>query len=104
MSEKSLDNKKRWRSLTVAFRVSPQENDTINMMVKTSGMTKQDYCVKRLLQEDVIIHPNVRVQKYLKDYLVDLTEELKRLEKIDEQSTDVLENIRYVLNLINNLN
>ena len=104
MSEKSLDNKKRWRSLTVAFRVSPQENDTINMMVKTSGMTKQDYCVKRLLQEDVIIHPNVRVQKYLKDYLLELTEELKRLEKIDEQSTDVLENIRYVLNLINNLN
>lgn len=104
MSEKNLDNKKRWRSLTVAFRVSPQENDTINMMVKTSGMTKQDYCVKRLLQEDVIVHPNVRVQKYLKDYLVDLTEELKRLEKIDEQSTDVLENIRYVLDLINNLN
>ena len=104
MSEKNLDNKKRWRSLTVAFRVSPQENDTINMMVKTSGMTKQDYCVKRLLQEDVIIYPNVRVQKFLKDYLVDLTEELKRLEKIDEQSTDVLENIRYVLNLINNLN
>lgn len=104
MSEKNLDNKKRWRSLTVAFRVSPQENDTINMMVKTSGMTKQDYCVKRLLQEDVIIHPNVRVQKYLKDYLLELTEELKRLEKIDEQSTDVLENIRYVLNLINNLN
>ena len=104
MSEKNLDNKKRWRSLTVAFRVSPQENDTINMMVKTSGMTKQDYCVKRLLQEDVIIHPNVRVQKYLKDYLLELTEELKRLEKIDEQSTDVLENIRYVLNLINKLN
>ena len=88
----------------MSFRVSPEENETINMMVKTSGMTKQDYCTNRLLQEDVVIHPNIRIQKYLKDYLVELTEELKRLEKIDAQSTDVLENIKYALNLINGLN
>ena len=69
------------------------------MMVLTSGLTKQDYCTKRLLCEDIIVHPNIRVQKYLRDYLVSLTEELKRLEHID-QSTDVLENIKYLLELI----
>ena len=99
MSEKNRDNKRRWRSITVGFRVSPQESDTINMMVLTSGLTKQDYCTKRLLCEDIIVHPNIRVQKYLRDYLVNLTEELKRLEQID-QSTDVLENIKYLLELI----
>lgn len=46
-----------------------------------------------------LVHPNIRVQKYLRDYLVNLTEELKRLEQID-QSTDVLENIKYLLELI----
>ena len=103
MSEKNLDKKKRWRCITVSFRVSPQESETINMMAKTSGLTKQEYCTRRLLCTDVVVHPNIRVQKYLRDYLVGLTEELKRLEQID-QSTDVLENIRYILILINQLN
>lgn len=83
--------------------MSPQEAETLDMMVKTSGMTKQDYCVKRLLCEDIIVHPNIRIQKYLRDYIVSLTEELERLEQIN-QSTDVLENINYILNLINQLN
>ena len=99
MSEKTRDNKRRCRSITVGFRVSPQESDTINMMVLTSGLTKQDYCTKRLLCEDIVVQPNIRIQKYLRDYLVSLTEELKRLEQID-QSTDVLENIKYLLELI----
>ena len=103
MSEKNRDKKKRWRNITVSFRVSPQESETINMMAKTSGLTKQEYCTRRLLCTDIVVHPNIRVQKYLRDYLVGLTEELKRLEQID-QSTDVLENIRYILILINQLN
>lgn len=99
MSEKNRDKKKRWRSITVSFRVSPQESKTINMMAKTSGLTKQEYCTRRLLCMDIVVHPNIRVQKYLREYLVGLTEELKRLEQID-QSTDVLENIKYLLELI----
>ena len=51
MSEKNRDNQKRWRSITVGFRVSPQESDTINMMVLTSGLTSKttapnDYFVR----------------------------------------------------------
>lgn len=103
MSERNLDKKQRWRCITVSFRVSPQESETINMMAKTSGLTKQEYCTRRLLCTDIIVHPNIRVQKYLRDYLVGLIEELKRLEQVD-QSTDVLENIRYILNLIGQLN
>lgn len=104
MSQKNYDSKGRWRYTNVNFRMSPQEAERLNLMVKTSGMTKQDYCVKRLLCEDIIVHPNVRIQKYLREYLVSLTEEIKRLEKIDNQSSDVLENIKYILNLINQLN
>jgi hypothetical protein len=102
LSEKNRDKKKRWRSITVSFRVSPQESKTISMMAKTSALTKQEYCTRRLLCMDIVVHPNIRVQKYLREYLVGLTEELKRLEQID-QSTDVLENIKYILEIINNL-
>ena len=72
-------------------------------MAKTSGLTKQEFCTRRLLGEDIVVNPNIRIQKYLREYLISLTEELKRLEQID-QSTDVLENIKYILILINQLN
>ncbi len=40
MSAKNLDKKNRWRSVTVAFRVSPEEAYRLNMVAKTSGLTK----------------------------------------------------------------
>ena len=49
MLAKRKDDKNRWRNKTVAFRVSPEENDLINTQVALSGLSKQDYIVKRLL-------------------------------------------------------
>ena len=48
MSAKNLDKKNRWRSVTVAFRVSPEEAYRLNMVAKTSGLTKDK--VKLLAQ------------------------------------------------------
>lgn len=102
MSDKNRDEKKRWRNKTLAFRVSPEEYDKIAMMANTSGMSKQSYLIKRALCEDIIVNPNIRVKKFLSQYLVELTIELKRLERI-EQTSDVLENIAYLLQLIKKL-
>ena len=99
MSEKNRDDKKRWRNKTLAFRVSPEEYDKITMMANSSGLSKQSYLISRALCEDVIVHPNIRVQKFLSQYLTELTAELKRLERI-ERTTDVLENIAYLLQFI----
>ena len=43
MSQKNRDNKNRWRNKTVAFRVSPEEDEQIETAVRLSGLTKQDY-------------------------------------------------------------
>ena len=43
MSAKNRDNHNRWRNKTVAFRVSPEEDEQIERFVKLSGLTKQDY-------------------------------------------------------------
>lgn len=44
MSEKNRDDKNRWRNVTIAFRMSPEENDELNNRVKLSGFrTKQDW-------------------------------------------------------------
>ncbi len=51
--EKALDRQGRWRSKTVAFRVSPEENNQLEMKVRLSGMTKQDYIVSRLTDREI---------------------------------------------------
>ena len=102
MSVKNKDPKGHWRCKTVAFRVSPEEAYHLDMHVKTSGMFQQDFIVKRLLDEKIEIRPNIRIQKNIIDYLIELTSELKRLEKIEQDST-VLDNIRYLLELTQKL-
>ncbi len=66
MSMKNLDNHNRWKSKTVAFRVSPEENEQLDQFVKLSRLTKQDYIPRRLLCKDVVVRGNPRVFKALK--------------------------------------
>ena len=67
MSAKNLDNHNRWRNRTVAFRVSEEENAQINIAVKLTGLTKQDYITRRLLDKDVVVQGNPRVYKALRE-------------------------------------
>lgn len=102
MSAKNRDNRNRWRNVTVGFRLSPEEAYRLDMQAKTSGMMKQDYILKRLMCEEIIVHPNIRVQKFLTEYLIELTNALNRIEKI-EQDSDVLDNITYLVELISKM-
>ena len=43
MSERVMDRQGRWRNKTVAFRVSPEEDEVLETAVKLSGLTKQHY-------------------------------------------------------------
>ena len=80
MSVKNLDNHNRWRSKTIAFRVSPEENEQIEIAVRLSGLTKQDYITRRLLDRAVVVQGNPRVYKALRDQLAAVLEELRRIE------------------------
>ena len=42
MSEKRLDAKNRWRNVVVAFRMSLEEAQELNVKVALSGLSKQD--------------------------------------------------------------
>ncbi|MEW6960263.1 plasmid mobilization protein, partial [Trueperella pyogenes] len=77
MSAKNLDNHNRWRSKTIAFRVSPEENEQIEIAVRLSGLTKQDYITRRLLDRAVVVQGNPRVYKALRDQLAAVLGELR---------------------------
>ena len=83
MSAKNLDNYNRFRSKTVAFRVSPEEWEQFQIAVKLSGLTKQDYMIKRIFERDIVVQGNPRVYKALRNQLSEVLEELKRIDEID---------------------
>ena len=80
MSAKNLDNHNRWRNKTVAFRVSPEEDEQLEIAVRLSGLTKQDYITRRLLNRDIVVQGNPRVYKALRDQLAAVLGELRRME------------------------
>ena len=96
MSAKNLDSKGRFRARTIGFRVSPEEDKLINSAVALSGMTKQDYIVKRLLCRDVVVQGNPRVYKAMKNQLAEVLAELKRIENGANIDTELLETIRLI--------
>ena len=80
MTKKRKDEHNRWRNKTVSFRMSPQEAAMLDMLVSVSGYTKQDYIISRLLQRDIVVNGNPRTYKALKDLLVQVLDELHRIE------------------------
>ena len=95
MSAKKLDSKGRFRSKTISFRISPEETEQLDVKVKLSGMTKQDYLINRVLQKEIVVQPNPRVYKALKNQLEAILEELKRINNcgVDDE---LLETIRLI--------
>ena len=96
MSAKNMDKHNRWRNKTVAFRVSPEEDAQIEMAVKLTGLTKQDYIIRRLLCRDVVVQGNPRVYKALRDQLAAVLGELRRMEAGGGVDDELLATIRLI--------
>ena len=96
MSAKNLDKHNRWRNKTVAFRVSPEEDEQLEIFVKLSGLTKQDYITRRLLCRDVVVQGNPRVYKALRNELAAVLEELGRIEAGNGVDGELLDTIRLI--------
>lgn len=100
MSAKNRDNHYRWRNRTVAFRVSPEEDEQIERFVKLSGLTKQDYITRRLLCRDVVVQGNPRVYKALRDQLAAVLDELRRIgsgQVVGDELLDIIEMITVIM-------
>ena len=100
MSLKNRDEHNRWRNKTIAFRVSPEENEQLETFVKLSGLTKQDYITRRMLEQDIVVQGNPRVYKALRDQLAAVLDELRRIEAgagVDDELLGVIEMIAIIL-------
>ena len=102
MSLKNRDEKNRWRNKTVAFRVSPEEDEQIETAVRLSGLTKQDYIIRRLQRRDVVVVGNPRVYKALRNQLAAVLTELQRI-SAEPVSSELLDTIRLIAVTMNGM-
>ncbi len=96
MSAKNRDSQGRWRNKTVAFRVSPEEDELIETLVRLSGLTKQEYIVRRLQEKEIVVVGNPRVYKALKMELAKVLEELQHIKGGEEVPKDLLDVIKQI--------
>ena len=103
MSLKVYDKQGRWRNKTVAFRISPEENADLDIRVRLSGLTKQDYIIRRLQCRDVVVQGNPRVYKALRNQLAAVLAELQRVATGARVSDDLQDTIELITITINGL-
>ena len=103
IKDKSFDNKGRWRNVIISFRMSPQERDDLNGRVKLSGLTKQDYIIKRLSERDIVVQPNTRVYKALRNQMAEILSELQRIDNGADIDSDLLDIIQITAQTYNGL-
>ena len=95
-----MDDHSRWRNVTVAFRMSPEEAEKLNTFVRLSGLSKQDYLIRRVLQQEVTVIGSSRVYKALREQMASTLAELKRIkagQKIDDELLDVIRMMTVIL-------
>lgn len=103
MSLKAYDGQGRWRNKTVAFRVSPEEDAQIEIAVRLSGLTKQDYIIKRLQGYEIVVVGSPRVYKALRNELAAVLTELRRIASGEAVSDDLLDTIQLIAATMNGM-
>ena len=66
-----------------------------------SGLTKQDYIIKRLLERNVIVQPSSRLFKALRNQMTEILTELKRIENganVDDELIAVIKTVAETYN------
>ena len=100
MTAKTMDNHNRWRSKTVAFRMSPEEAGQLDAFVQMSGLPKQDYLIQRALQREVVVVGTPRVYKGLRIQMEAIHDDLQRITTehfIDDELLDRVEQITIIM-------
>lgn len=100
---KVFDKKGRWRNKIISFRMSPEESSDLDTRVRLSGLTKQEYMVRRLLERDVVVQPNTRVFKALRNQMTEILTELRRIENYASVDDELLATIKTVAQTYNGL-
>ena len=101
MSAKNLDDKGRFRSETVGFRVSPAEKKAIDDRVKLCGyQSKQDYVLDCVLHQRIQAVGNPLMLTKFRQHLNLIHDELLRINDMSELNDESLTPIKTMLEIL----
>ena len=101
MSEKNRDEKGRWRRLTIAFRVSPEENAEIEARYRLCGYdTKQSFLSDSARFQKVVAKGNPKMMIHFKKYLEEIRDELRRINTVDDVPEELFMPIMAMLQIL----
>lgn len=101
MSLKVKDDKNRWRNKTIAFRLSPEEDEELNKRYKLLGYrTKQNYIIDSVLKNKVVAMGNMEMIYQFRQSLKEILTELKRIDKAEDLDEELTIPIRTMLEII----
>ena len=103
MSQKNLDRRGRWRTRNVGFKVSPEEAEWIDAAVRLSGLTKQEYIIRKLRNLDVVVQGNPRVYKALRNTMQEILTELQRIKDASEITPETHDLLVLITNIMNGM-
>lgn len=72
-------NSHRKRTISKAFRCSPEESHRIELLAKAAGVTQQEYIMAKIEDKGFTIVPDVRTYKMLRNEMRAVASELSRL-------------------------
>lgn len=101
--KKIRNEKNRYRSKTIAFRVTPEENALIDACVAASGLTKQDYLTSNMLKSRIVVRGSSRVYYGLQKDLELVYGELRRLATGDEVSQELVTLTKFIAKIIEDM-
>lgn len=103
MTCKKKDDHNRYRSRTIGFRCSPEENEMINIAVSLSGLEKQEYIVSKLLDRTIVVQGNCKIHRAVYDRLGEVLEELRRIETGGQIDDELMANITLITEMVEKL-
>lgn len=101
MSQKNVDTKNRWRTKTIAFRMSPEEAADLEDRVRLCGArTKQEYIIESLLNQTILAKGNPMMLVQFRKDLQKINAELVRINNASEMDEELLSPIRTMLEIM----
>ena len=76
--------------------MSPEEDEQLEIAVALSGLTKQDYILRKLQNKDIVVVGNPRVHKALRNQLVSVLDELQRIASGNAIDDELLHTIQLI--------
>lgn len=96
-------NERRKRSMTIAFRISPEENELVNLLAATAHMTKQDYIMSKLTDTAIVVRPNSRTYRALKDAMAKVYAELSRIRRAGDMDESLVQRVELLTDIFHEL-